>query len=99
MDVMPLSDVSDMHVSSHCEKPFSSDFCQEFIGAFVRCAAGVVAGIKPGASHLFGTDEFGRDILSRIIYGCQISLSVGVISQLIALFIGFTMGVLAGYYG
>ncbi len=54
---------------------------------------------KPGASHLFGTDEFGRDILSRIIYGCQISLSVGVISQIIALFIGFTMGVLAGYYG
>ena len=54
---------------------------------------------KPGTAHLFGTDEFGRDILSRIIYGCQISLSVGVISQIIALFIGFTMGVLAGYYG
>ncbi|MBF4808040.1 MAG: ABC transporter permease, partial [Lancefieldella rimae] len=54
---------------------------------------------KPGAAHLFGTDEFGRDILSRIIYGCQISLSVGVISQIIALFIGFTAGVLAGYYG
>lgn len=53
----------------------------------------------PGAAHPFGTDEFGRDILSRVIYGCQISLSVGVVSQLIALLIGFTAGVVAGYYG
>lgn len=51
------------------------------------------------ADHLLGTDELGRDILSRIIYGCRISLSVGVISQAIALLIGFFAGVVAGYFG
>lgn len=53
----------------------------------------------PSAKHLFGTDEYGRDILSRIIYGCRTSLSVGVISQVFALLIGFFMGVSAGYFG
>lgn len=54
---------------------------------------------NPTVEHLLGTDEYGRDILSRIIYGCQISLSVGIISQAIALLIGFVAGVAAGYYG
>lgn len=53
----------------------------------------------PSAEHLFGTDEYGRDILSRIIYGCRVSLSVGVVSQLIAVLIGFFAGVAAGYFG
>ncbi|MDD5799754.1 MAG: ABC transporter permease [Coriobacteriales bacterium] len=53
----------------------------------------------PSAQHLFGTDEFGRDILSRTLYGCRVSLSVGVVSQLIALVIGFLAGVCAGYFG
>lgn len=53
MDVTPLSDSSDMHAPSHCEKLFSSDFCQEFIGAFVRSAAGVIAGVKPAAVYSF----------------------------------------------
>ena len=53
----------------------------------------------PSAAHPFGTDEFGRDILSRVIYGCRVSLSVGVVSQAIALVIGFLAGVCAGYFG
>jgi peptide/nickel transport system permease protein len=53
----------------------------------------------PGAKHLLGTDEMGRDILSRIIHGTRISLSVGLISQMIACCIGVTLGALAGFYG
>lgn len=53
----------------------------------------------PDGTHFLGTDEYGRDILSRIIYGCRVSLSVGVISQAIAVVIGFFAGVFAGYFG
>lgn len=49
--------------------------------------------------HLLGTDEYGRDILSRIIYGARVSLSIGLISTMISTFIGVVLGVLAGYYG
>ncbi|MDR1580922.1 MAG: ABC transporter permease [Synergistaceae bacterium] len=53
----------------------------------------------PSRAHLLGTDEFGRDILSRIVYGARISLSVGLVSQAIACCIGVLLGALAGYYG
>lgn len=55
--------------------------------------------LSPCAAHPFGTDEFGRDILSRIFYGCRISLSVGICSQLIASLLGYFIGVCAGYFG
>ena len=48
---------------------------------------------------MLGTDDFGRDILSRIIYGTRVSLLVGLISEGIALIIGVTLGSIAGYYG
>jgi peptide/nickel transport system permease protein len=53
----------------------------------------------PSAEHWLGTDQFGRDILSRIIHGGRISLQVGFIAVGIALAIGGLMGVLAAYYG
>jgi peptide/nickel transport system permease protein len=55
--------------------------------------------LKPCWEHWFGCDEYGRDILSRCIYGCRVSLSVGLVSQLIATVIGYFMGVCAGYFG
>lgn len=52
----------------------------------------------PSAEHLLGTDEFGRDVLSRLIYGSRLTLAVGAISVGIALVIGTTLGLLAGYF-
>ncbi len=53
----------------------------------------------PGSAFVLGTDEFGRDMLSRIIYGSRISLEVGIITTSVAALMGITLGVLAGYYG
>ncbi|MCL4459048.1 MAG: ABC transporter permease [Chloroflexi bacterium] len=53
----------------------------------------------PSGKHLLGTDEFGRDILSRIIYGSRISLSVAVAGVVLALVIGVPLGLMAGYCG
>ena len=53
----------------------------------------------PSATHLLGTDEFGRDVLSRIIIGSRVSLVVGVLAVIIACIIGTTLGMLAGYFG
>ena len=54
---------------------------------------------KPSGSHWLGTDVQGRDIWSRLVYGARVSLTVGLISQGIALLLGVTLGLLAGYYG
>ena len=53
----------------------------------------------PSAKHLFGTDNLGRDILSRVLYGGRISLRVGLISVGIAASIGIVTGLMAGFYG
>ncbi len=53
----------------------------------------------PGSENLLGTDDFGRDLLSRIIYGSRLSLMIGVISVSIALTVGVTLGLISGYYG
>lgn len=54
---------------------------------------------SPGPQHWFGTDAFGRDILTRVIYGGRLSLQVGFIAVGIAAAIGVTLGLLSGYYG
>jgi peptide/nickel transport system permease protein len=53
----------------------------------------------PSARHWFGTDDLGRDLLSRSLYGARISLSVGVVAVVIAVLIGTVFGALSGYYG
>lgn len=53
----------------------------------------------PSAKHLLGTDEFGRDVLSRLIYGSRISLQVGLVAVSISLLAGGAIGAVAGYFG
>ncbi len=52
----------------------------------------------PSRAHLFGTDELGRDVLTRLIYGARVSVSVGVISIFIALIVGVPLGVFSAFY-
>lgn len=53
----------------------------------------------PSIAHLMGTDQYGRDILSRVIFGTRISLMVGIVSTSMAVAVGGTLGSVAGYYG
>jgi peptide/nickel transport system permease protein len=53
---------------------------------------------SPSLQHWFGTDELGRDVLSRVLYGARISLKVGFVAVGIAVFIGTVVGLLSGYY-
>jgi len=55
--------------------------------------------LPPGDGHLLGTDDRGRDVLSRMIHGSRVSLSVGFVAVSIYTLIGIIMGALAGYYG
>lgn len=53
--------------------------------------------VKPNAEHIMGTDEYGRDIFSRIVYGARTSIMIGVCSVLMAAVIGVNIGLIAGY--
>lgn len=53
----------------------------------------------PSSAHWFGTDEFGRDVFTRLLYGARISFQVGIISVGIAAAIGIALGMIAGYFG
>ena len=68
--------------------PYHSEFMQTFLGSYK---------IK-SQTFYFGTDKYGRDLLSRILNGIRISLSVGFIAVFLSLFIGITLGLIAGYF-
>lgn len=53
----------------------------------------------PNAAHWMGTDELGRDLLSRIMHGGRVSLAVGLFSTLLSIFVGITIGALSGFFG
>ena len=55
--------------------------------------------LPPSREHLLGTDQIGRDVLSRMLYGARVSLAVGFVAVGIAMLIGMVVGVVAGYYG
>src|SRR6476660_5006704 len=55
--------------------------------------------VRPGSRFVLGTDTQGRDVLSRVLYGARISLSVGLISQSVSVTLGVFLGLVAGYYG
>ena len=53
----------------------------------------------PSAAHWFGTDQLGRDLFARVLYGGQVSLLVGLVATAVAVFIGVIYGAVAGYAG
>jgi len=55
--------------------------------------------LQPGGPFLLGTDEFGRDLFSRIVYGARVSLEVGLTATVVSALAGVTLGVIAGYFG
>lgn len=55
--------------------------------------------LPPGPLHLFGTDDLGRDVLSRMIHGARVSLAVGFLATALSLIAGSFLGAIAGYYG
>ena len=54
---------------------------------------------SPSKAHILGTDDLGRDIFSRLLYGGRVSIAVGVASMMLQILIGVTLGVVAGYFG
>jgi peptide/nickel transport system permease protein len=54
---------------------------------------------KPSSAHIFGTDEFGRDVFARCVHGARVSLMMGLLSTVLSFSLGLLLGAIAGYYG
>jgi peptide/nickel transport system permease protein len=54
---------------------------------------------SPSGAHIFGTDSFGRDVYTRVLYATRLDLEIGILCVLFPFFFGSTMGILAGYFG
>ncbi len=72
--------------------------CFPFLSLLIMVSA-VRTNQPPSAQHWLGTDESGRDVLARLMYGGRYSLSIGIVAVGISIIIGTTLGILAGYYG
>jgi ABC-type dipeptide/oligopeptide/nickel transport system permease subunit len=57
------------------------------------------APFPPSSEHWFGTDQLGRDIFSRVVYGVRVSIIVGIIARGLSMLLGVTLGLISGYYG
>ena len=68
--------------------PYESEFKQTFVGNYKISSQ----------TFYFGSDKYGRDLLSRVLHGIRISLSVGFIAVFLSLFIGISLGLIAGYF-
>ena len=55
--------------------------------------------MSPGNGHIFGTDELGRDVFTRIFYGTRVSIAIAIIPTLVAIAIGTAVGIVAAYFG
>jgi peptide/nickel transport system permease protein len=84
---------SDAGYSEDCSQTYAVHFLVSDAGAHLF---GVVS---PGRITLFGTDGLGRDQFSRFLYGARLSLFAGILATVIALFLGATIGMVAGFYG
>src|SRR5919197_5891668 len=62
-------------------------------------SAYVLKGPGAGGTHILGTDEFGRDLLSRIIWGARVSLQVGLAAVVVGFALGVPLGIMAGFLG
>ena len=55
--------------------------------------------LSPGAKHLLGTDELGRDVFSRMLYGARVSLMIAILPTALSVFVGMVLGIISAYYG
>lgn len=85
--------------SGHLARPFVIVDSRPYALRFFPRVRHVVGVGEPGALFLFGSDQYGRDLLSRFLYGGRRALIVGVVAAFAAVGIGFIAGALAGFYG